>query len=78
MARRFRNTQFGHNPCLSYLKLQCARLQQTVAEETELTAVTAEHVILCMYTLLTYTACIHMYVCTVTACVWQSGVVKAI
>ena len=72
MARRFRNMQFGHNPC------QCARLQQTVAEKTELTAGTAEHAILCMYTLLTYTACICTYVHTVTAHVWQSGVVKAI
>ena len=53
MARRFQNRQFGHNPC------QCARLQQTVAEETELTAVTAEHAILCMYIHTSYLYCMH-------------------
>ena len=68
MARRFRNTQFGHYQSLSPLDFQRARLQRTVAEETELTAVTAEHAILCMYTPLTYTACIHMYVRTYSYC----------
>ena len=68
MARRFRNTQFGHYQSLSHLDFQRARLQRTVAEETELTAVTAEHAILCMYTPLTYTACIHMYVRTYSYC----------
>ena len=66
--RRFRNAKSGHYPCLSHLDFQRARLQQTVAEETELTAVTAEHAILCMYTPLTYTACIHMYVRTYGYC----------
>ena len=78
VARHFRNTQFGHYQSLSHLDFQRARLQRTVAEETELTAVTAEHAILCMYTPLTYAAYICTYVRTVTAHVWQSGVVKAI
>ena len=73
VGRRFRNTQFGHNPCLSHLKFQRARLQRSVAEETELTAGTAEHAILCMYTPLTYTVCIHMYIRTYSYCMHACG-----
>ena len=68
LGRRFQNTQFWHNPCLSHLDLQSAGPQRTVAEETELTAVTGEHAILCMYTPLTYTACIRTYVRTYSYC----------